>query len=61
MTPARLPAHMGFFTKKHKDPVCGMKVEDGKAAATATHDGKTYHFCSAGCAAKFNAKPTQYV
>lgn len=51
---------MGFFSRRHTDPVCGMKVEEGKAAATATHAGKTYHFCSQGCADKFNAKPGQY-
>ena len=32
-----------------KDPVCGMTVDEKKAAATATQDGKTYYFCSAGC------------
>lgn len=31
------------------DPVCGMNVEEGKAAATAQHGGKTYYFCSTGC------------
>ena len=33
----------------HTDPVCGMKVDDQKAAAKATHEGKTYYFCSQSC------------
>jgi len=30
---------------KHKDPVCGMMVAPGKAAARLEHAGKTYYFC----------------
>ena len=44
-----------------RDPVCGMKVETGKAAATAEHAGKTYYFCCAGCAKKFEAEPEKYL
>lgn len=51
---------MGLFSKKHKDPVCGMTVEAGKQAATADHAGKTYYFCSASCASKFKANPSQF-
>ena len=51
---------MGLFSKKHTDPVCGMKVEGGKQAATAEHGGKTLYFCSASCASKFKANPAQY-
>lgn len=51
---------MGLFSKKHKDPVCGMGVEPGKQAGTADHDGKTYYFCSAGCQSKFQANPAQF-
>jgi YHS domain-containing protein len=43
-----------------KDPVCGMTVDEKKAAATATQDGKTYYFCSAGCKEKFTKNPQQY-
>ena len=59
-TEEALPPGMGLFSKKLKDPVCGMTVEDGKQAATAEHKGKTYSFCSASCAAKFKANPGQY-
>lgn len=27
------------------DPVCKMKVEESKAAATSEYKGKKYHFC----------------
>jgi len=39
------------------DPVCGMKVDPQKAAASIDYKGKTYSFCSAGCREKFNADP----
>ncbi len=44
-----------------KDPVCGMSVDPAKAAATAEHKGKSYHFCCAGCATKFQADPEKYL
>ena len=43
-----------------KDPVCGMNVEEKKAAATVTHGGKTYYFCSAGCKATFEKAPAKW-
>ena len=43
-----------------KDPVCGMSVEENKAAATTRHDGKTYYFCSTGCKAAFEREPAKY-
>jgi Cu+-exporting ATPase len=43
-----------------KDPVCGMSVDEKKAAATAGHEGKTYYFCAAGCKDKFVKNPKQY-
>jgi Cu+-exporting ATPase len=42
------------------DPVCGMKIESFKAAASALHNGTTYSFCSHGCAAKFDADPERF-
>ena len=45
----------------HTDPVCGMKVDDQKAAAQSAYEGKTYYFCSPGCKRKFDANPRQYV
>ena len=43
-----------------KDPVCGMTVDETNAAATASYQGQTYYFCSAGCKATFEKAPAQY-
>jgi Cu+-exporting ATPase len=43
-----------------KDPVCGMNVDESKAAATAVYRGQTYHFCSQGCKATFEKAPEKY-
>ena len=43
------------------DPVCGMTVDPAKTAHHAAHDGTDYHFCSAGCLAKFTAEPAKYL
>jgi len=39
----------------HKDPVCGMEVDENKAVKL-TKDGKTYYFCSEHCKTQFIAK-----
>lgn len=43
------------------DPVCGMAVDETRAAGSALHAGRTYYFCSSACQAKFQAHPEQYV
>jgi Cu+-exporting ATPase len=43
-----------------KDPVCGMQVDEKKAAGSAAHGGKTYYFCSPGCKASFEKAPDKY-
>jgi Cu+-exporting ATPase len=43
-----------------KDPVCGMTVDEQKAAGTASYQGKTYYFCSPGCKATFEKTPERY-
>lgn len=43
------------------DPVCGMDVVVGEAAATATHDGTTYHFCGVGCQEAFVDDPERFL
>ncbi|MDB5342032.1 MAG: actP [Schlesneria sp.] len=43
------------------DPVCGMTVERATAAATASHAGETYYFCSSHCHQKFVADPALYL
>jgi len=42
------------------DPVCGMKVDDQKAAAKSQYQGATYYFCSEECKRKFERQPEQY-
>ena len=42
------------------DPVCGMKVDDQKAGAQSTYQGKIYYFCGAGCKGRFDGGPQQY-
>ncbi len=42
------------------DPVCGMNITPDAAAATREADGHTYYFCSAHCAASFDADPARY-
>ncbi len=44
-----------------KDVVCGMQVDPAKSAGSSQYNGKTYYFCAAGCKAKFDANPKQYV
>jgi len=44
-----------------KDPVCGMTVDPARAAATRVHAGATYHFCSVGCAKRFEADPAAFL
>ncbi|MFN2608891.1 MAG: YHS domain-containing protein [Acidimicrobiales bacterium] len=43
------------------DPVCAMKVEEGDAAASATHGDTTYYFCSEDCKEEFESDPESYV
>ena len=40
-----------------KDPVCGMNIDPAASPHQAEHAGQTYHFCSAGCRAKFVKRP----
>jgi YHS domain-containing protein/uncharacterized membrane protein YraQ (UPF0718 family) len=47
--------------KMAKDPVCGMTVDPETAAGRSTHEGQTYHFCSAGCKAAFDRHPDEFV
>ena len=43
------------------DPVCGMKVDPHAGKPSHGYQGHTYHFCSAGCQAKFVADPERYL
>jgi YHS domain-containing protein len=43
------------------DPLCKMKVEESKAAATSEYKGKKYHFCAVGCKKAFDRDPEKYI
>jgi Cu+-exporting ATPase len=43
------------------DPVCGMKIDPASAAAKRDFGGRTYYFCSEGCARQFDANPAAYL
>jgi len=43
------------------DPVCKMKVEESKAAATSDYKGMKYYFCAVGCKKAFDKNPEKYV
>ena len=44
-----------------RDPVCGMEVEPGEAAAIAAFEGTDHPFCSLGCLEAFEADPLKYL
>ncbi len=46
--------------KMAKDPVCGMQVDEKKAAGASEYKGKTYYFCAAGCQKAFDENPERY-
>nr|WP_274379409.1 heavy metal translocating P-type ATPase [Pseudoxanthomonas daejeonensis] len=43
------------------DPVCGMTVDPQRSPHQASHDGITWHFCSARCQERFLADPQRYL
>jgi len=43
-----------------KDLVCGMDVDEKKAAAKSEYQGQSYYFCSPGCKAAFDKEPVKY-
>ncbi len=47
--------------KTARDPVCGMMVDPHTTSHHAHHEGRPFHFCSAGCRAKFVADPARHL
>ena len=43
------------------DPVCKMKVDESKPAATSEYQGKKYYFCAVGCKKAFDKNPGKYL
>jgi P-type Cu+ transporter len=48
-------------TPNVRDPVCGMTVDPQRAARKVEHRGKTYYFCSARCAERFEKDPERFL
>jgi YHS domain-containing protein len=44
-----------------KDPVCGMEIDEKRAVAKATHEGRTYYFCALACREAFTKAPARYM
>ncbi len=59
--------HASGSHQQHKDdptasdPVCGMSVNTLTSKYRFDHAGRTFHFCSAGCRAKFAENPAKYL
>jgi Cu+-exporting ATPase len=53
--------HASEAATKAIDPVCGMTVDSATTSHHASHEGVDYHFCCAGCRAKFIADPQRYL
>jgi RND family efflux transporter MFP subunit len=57
-------AAQGIFGSAAEDPVCGMQVDEQRAAAagrTADHGGTTYYFCADECKRRFLENPGRFV
>lgn len=44
-----------------KDPVCGMKVDEGSVKYKSEYKGSTYYFCSPSCKEDFDKNPGKHV
>jgi YHS domain-containing protein len=55
-------ARRRFKEEKHMstDPVCGMQVDESKAAGKSTYRDQAYYFCSPQCKQKFDENPDSY-
>jgi P-type Cu+ transporter len=58
---SRMPLPILQEPARDKDPVCGMTVVPEKAAGKVEHAGKTYYFCSKGCAERFSREPEKFL
>jgi Cu+-exporting ATPase len=54
-------AAAGGASSPATDPVCGMTVDPTTSTHRFAHQGKTFHFCSAGCRTRFAAAPQSYL
>ena len=58
--PAAAPEATAVAAGGSTDPVCGMLVQPASAAASRSHVGQTFYFCSDGCAVAFDDDPVGY-
>jgi RND family efflux transporter MFP subunit len=59
-----MSAAQGALGAAAKDPVCGMEVDQKRAAAAgrkSDYKGTTYYFCADDCKKQFDAAPGQWV
>lgn len=45
---------------QHKDPVCGMVIDERDAVGTSEFNGTRYYFCSQDCKTEFDENPQDY-
>lgn len=43
------------------DPVCGMKIEEGRTEWKTDYAGEKYYFCSVDCRIRFEENPGAYI
>ncbi len=56
-SPETAVASSGSSAELVTDPVCGMKVDPAKAAASMQYAGAEFYFCGVSCATKFRSDP----
>jgi YHS domain-containing protein len=58
-----MSAAQGALGAAAKDPVCGMEVDEKRAAAAgrkSEHKGTTFYFCADDCKKQFDAEPARF-
>ena len=43
------------------DPICGMVIDEKKAAGKSEYQGLTYYFCSVSCKKEFDRNPAKHM
>jgi YHS domain-containing protein len=57
-------AAQGIFGAAVEDPVCGMRIDEQRAAAAGRmveHGGEKYYFCADSCRQAFEQNPARYL
>jgi P-type Cu+ transporter len=58
--PFGLEDHSDGRPTRSVDPVCGMAVDEEKAAGKTGYAGVMYYFCSKPCQRQFEQSPSMY-